>query len=89
LGQVAVFALQNLVPVHFIDKDTPSKSHSTKVAERDRHAAAEFNRITKNTGEQGCLVLYGSAHFVGGTDTYRGGGRCLGDLLELSYVLFT
>jgi len=86
LGEVAIFALKNLVPVHFIDLEIKSKTHPGNVAKRDEHAAELFKRITARHGPVGCLLLFGGAHFVGGTDTYRGGGRCLGDLLDLSYV---
>jgi hypothetical protein len=88
LGQVAVLAFRHAVPVHFIDLDIPHKTRSGNPAKRDKHAADLFSEITEqHRSRTGCLVLFGGAHFIGGTDTYRGGEPCLGELLELSYVL--
>ena len=87
LGEVAVFALKRLVPVHFIDLDIPSKGSHRSVVARDRHAASEFDRLTRRTSTTGCLVLFGGAHLEGGTGLYRG-VPCLGELLDLRYVPF-
>ena len=87
LGEVAVFALRNRVPVHFIDLEIKSKTKPGIPAIRDAHAADLFRKITRQHGPKGCLVLYGGAHLIGGTETYRGDEPCLGQLLDLSYVL--
>ena len=89
LGDVATTALDNLVPVHFIDLDTPHKTYWKKVILRDAHAAQEFNRITARTGTVGCLVLFGGHHLhQKDTTIYRGNAPSLGELLELPFVTF-
>ena len=88
LGDVVETALQRGVRVHFIDRYLRSSTSPGKPAIRDAHAAKLFAEITETRGTVGCLLLFGAAHFIGGTDTYRGGEPCLGKLLKLNYMVF-
>jgi hypothetical protein len=86
LGKVALFAVSRKVPVHFLDTDT-TKIGRAAMGKRDEEAAERFYGKTAGAGRVGSLVLYGSAHLKGGTETH-GGWSCLGKLLDLPYVLF-
>ena len=88
LGDVVETALKSGVRVHFIDLYLTGNTSPGKPAIRDAHAAKLFAEITETRGTVGCLLLFGAAHFEGGTDTYRGGEPCLGKLLKLNYMVF-
>ena len=88
LGDVVETALKSGVRVHFIDLYLSNNTSPGKPAIRDAHAAKLFAEITETRGTVGCLLLFGAAHFEGGTDTYRGGEPCLGKLLKLNYMVF-
>ena len=91
LGDVALAAVDQRVPISFIDLDTPSKTNWKKMVLRDAHAAQEFRRITAQTGTAGCLVFFGGVHLhAKDTTIYRDGANSpsLGELLALPYITF-
>jgi hypothetical protein len=97
LGQVAAAAIYRGIPVHLIDIYHSRATDREGLNARDVSAFDRFKHITECRGGQaGCLLLYGSMHFLG-RHTDRGGnarlygydGKCLTDYLpHLNYVLF-
>ncbi len=93
LGEVAWAAVQQGIPVYFLDLEMTRKTKRGNPAARDAHAAKIYNDIVGSGGNLGCLVHYGAVHLDRSIDTmnrhYSYDDDWLGKLIDVGYVMFT